>query len=486
MDKKGTKFLYDYFVIGGGSGGLASAKKAASLGKKVGIADFVKPSPYGTSWGLGGTCVNVGCIPKKLMHFTSSVGELRKDQAEAGWEVDEETPHNWERMRESVTNHIKSLNWGYRTQMMKMGIKYYNALASLSGPNTIKLVDKNDVVTEITAEHILVAVGGRPRYLNVPGAKEHCISSDDLFWLEKAPGKSLVIGAGYIATECGGFLNGLGKEVDILYRSEILRGFDKECVDKIVGFMTHYGVNFRKGNAYSFEKVDGRIKVTLTCEVDGKKVDSVEFYDTVLMAVGRYPDLGNLGLDNLGVELNDKGKVKVNEKWQTNVKGLYALGDIASHGLELTPVAIKEGQYLAEGLFGNRWKTIDYDTICTTIFTPMEYSVCGLTEAQAINKYGEDGVEVFYANSRPIEWQFDTSKPRTTYVKAIVHKENRKVVGLHYTGIHAGEVMQGYGIAMKCGLTWEEYKKTCAIHPTQSEGIVNLSQKKTSDQLIRN
>ena len=219
---------YDLFVIGGGSGGIAAAKHAKSLGKKVALADFVRPSPQNTRWGLGGTCVNVGCIPKKMMHYISQMGEYRSDMKGVGWDVNPETPHKWEDMMEKINSHVRSLNFGYRSQMIKEKIDYFNSFASMKDKHTIVLDDQKGKVEEKTAKHILIAVGGRPNYLDVPGALEYCQTSDDIFWCQNPYGKTLVIGAGYIALECGGFLRGLGKDVTILHRSTILRSFDQQ------------------------------------------------------------------------------------------------------------------------------------------------------------------------------------------------------------------------------------------------------------------
>ena len=229
-----TTAHYDLIVIGGGSGGLACAKKASKLlgqsdaGPKVAVCDFVKPSPPGTTWGLGGTCVNVGCIPKKLMHQASLLGEGMHDAKSYGWEVAEQTKHNWETMVTNVQMHIKSLNFGSRSDLMTEGVKYYNAYATFTDANTVTAVDKKGKTHTLTADKFVVATGGRPRYPDIPGAKEHCITSDDVFAMKTPPGKTLVVGASYVALECAGFLRALGCEVAVLMRSAPLRGFDQE------------------------------------------------------------------------------------------------------------------------------------------------------------------------------------------------------------------------------------------------------------------
>ena len=476
METEQQSFDFDLFVIGGGSGGLAASKRAASFGAKVGLADFVKPSPQGTSWGLGGTCVNVGCIPKKLMHFASMVGELREDQKECGWDVNPSLPHSWETMIEHVNNHIRSLNWNYKKQLIQKEVKYFNALASLTDAHTISLKDKNGQVTSVTAKYVLLAMGGRPTILNLPGARELAISSDDLFWKKQAPGKTLIIGAGYIAMECAGFLNGLGYPVEVLYRSAILRAFDQDMGARVVQHMQDSGINFIKGNPISFEKDDSRILAKINVINDsGENVES-RTYDTVLFAVGRYADVTGIGLEELGLKVDAANKIVVTKRWETSVPNIFAIGDIISEARELTPIAIKEGQYLVDGLFANKWREIDYRAVATTIFTPLEYSCSGYSEAEAIAAFGEDNIEVYHRGFKPLEWNFlEKRSSNSCYTKVIVHISDQRVLGIHYVGPNAGEVMQGYSIAVRLSLKFEDLAETVGIHPTTAEEIVTLT-----------
>lgn len=377
------EYDYDLFVIGAGSGGISAARRAAKLGKKVAICDFVKPSPQGTKWGVGGTCVNVGCIPKKLMHFASLSGELRHDQIECGWNVDVNGQHDWNKMREHVNNHIRGLNWGYKKTFIAEGIKFLPKLASFVDAHTIKLVDKKGRESQLTAETVVIATGGRPTYLDVPGLKENCVTSDDIFWQKEAPGKTLVVGAGYIALECGGFIRGMGHEVAVLVRSVPLRNFDQDMVGKIVEKMEETGVRFlMKSTPNSFEKLEsGKILAKWQC---GEEEISEEF-DTILLATGRTPDLSGLNLEAVGVELKWK-RVVVDENKKSSADNIYAIGDIIVDSPELTPVAIKEGIFLAERLYNNGTRKVNYEYIATTIFTPLEYSCIGYSEVKAIEK----------------------------------------------------------------------------------------------------
>ena len=229
MDWTSTKthnYDYDLFVIGGGSGGLSTGRAAAELGAKVAVADFVKPTPKGATWGLGGTCVNVGCIPKKMMHYAATLADARKDMKEQGWKIDDAEKPDWNKMVETIQSEIMSLNWGYKMDLMKQKCKYYNSFASFVDPHTIKLVNAKNEEETVTADKIVISCGGRPSYPDIPGAKELGITSDDLFSLQQAPGKTLVVGASYVALECAGFLTALGYDTTVMVRSILLRGFD--------------------------------------------------------------------------------------------------------------------------------------------------------------------------------------------------------------------------------------------------------------------
>lgn len=224
---------YDLFVIGGGSGGISAARHASAYGKKVALADFVKPTPTGTTWGVGGTCVNVGCIPKKMMHYAAVLAESRRDMEMQGWPIDKNEKPSWATMVSNVQKHIKSLNWGYKTDLIKLKIKYFNAYASFVDDHTIQLEDAKGKITTVTAENIIMAVGGRPSYPGIPGDKEFGITSDDLFSMTKPPGKTLVVGASYVALECGGFLTAMGFDTTVMVRSILLRGFDQDMANLI-------------------------------------------------------------------------------------------------------------------------------------------------------------------------------------------------------------------------------------------------------------
>lgn len=480
MLKKTPKYDYDIFVIGGGSGGISLAKNACKLGKKVGLADFVKPSPLGTSWGLGGTCVNVGCIPKKLLHFASNAGELRHDQNSCGWTVDTSTPHDWDKMIKTVNNHIYQLNFGYYSELATMGVDFKGAYASFpdpENPHLLQLVDMSGNKSTVTADKILLAMGNRPKYLDVKGMKELCITSDDLFWQKKAPGKTLVLGGGYVALECGGFIKGLGHEVEVLFRSICLRGFDRDMVRKVTDYMKKTGMVFTKGEALEMEKLEsGQIQVSVTVD-DGKggmKTES-RTVDTVLLAVGRDPVTKTMGLQDLGVAMNKRGYIQINKEGQTSVSNVYALGDIVEGNLELTPVAIKQGKYMAHRLFGSSKQYVDLQYVATAIFTPLEYGCVGMSEEAALKEFKEENVDIYHTLFKPLEWNFLKTHARDScYCKVVVTKSDRKVRGIHMVCPNAGEIIQAYTTVVQFGLTYEQMRQMVAIHPTVAEEVLLL------------
>jgi len=475
-------FDYDIIVIGGGSGGLSASKEAASLGKKVAVCDFVKPSPAGTTWGLGGTCVNVGCIPKKLMHQAALLGEAVKDAKSFGWGVEPAT-HDWGKMVEEVQNHIGGLNWGYKVALREKSVTYLNEYAKFVDKNTIKTTNKKGVEKTVTAAKFILATGGRPRYPDIPGA-EFGISSDDIFSLPHSPGKTLLVGASYIALECAGFLAALGLDTSVMVRSIFLRGFDQQMAGKIAEYMEEHGVNMiRECVPTSIERLEegapGKVKVT------GKYNDGTEFTDefnTVIFAIGRDACTNGLGLEEIGLELNPKNKKVLHDASEkTNIDNIFAIGDVLDDKPELTPVAIQAGKLLARRLCGVSDVLTDYVNVCTTVFTPLEYGCCGLSEEDAIAQYGEEDVEVYHTNFWPLEWTVAHRPENSCYAKLVCVKSlDQKVVGIHYLGPNAGEVIQGYGIAMKFGATKAHFDSLVGIHPTTAETFTTMEITKSS------
>ncbi|CAH3884051.1 thioredoxin reductase 1, mitochondrial-like isoform X5 [Pieris brassicae] len=476
-------FDYDLVVIGGGSGGLACAKEAVNQGVRVAVLDYVTPSPQGTKWGLGGTCVNVGCIPKKLMHQAAILGESIHEAVAYGWQVPalDQIKINWTALTESVQNHIKSVNWVTRVDLRDKKIEYINGLGAFKDPHTVVATMKNGSKKELTARNVVIAVGGRPHYPDIPGAMEYCISSDDIFSLGHPPGKTLVIGAGYIGLECAGFLNSLGYPATVLIRSVPLRGFDQQMASMVTNEMEMKGVQFHhKAIPVSVEKLEtGQLKAKwLNTET---QKESEDVFDTVLMATGRYALTKQLNLDAAGVStLSTNGKI-VADTEQTNVPHVYAVGDVLEGRPELTPVAIHAGRLLARRMFAGGNQQMDYENVATTIFTPLEYGCVGLSEDTAVQRFGADNLEIYHAYYKPTEFFIPQRNIRNCYLKAVALREApQRILGLHFVGPVAGEVIQGFAAAVKCGITMEQLMNTVGIHPTVAEEFTRLNITKRS------
>lgn len=508
------EFDYQLIVVGGGSGGMACVRKAADLGIKCAVLDFVKPSTYGkTSWGLGGTCVNVGCIPKKMMHTASIHGEARKDQKAFGW-PELKGEHSWEGMVEGIHAKIQSMNRGYETQLEYKGVDYYNALGKFVDQNTIELTDKDGGTVTKTASYFVIAVGGRPRELGCPG-EEHAITSDDIFWRKKSPGKCLVVGASYVALECAGFMTGLGQDVTVMVRSIPLRGYDLEVSNRIVDYMGKTHTKFiRSAVVEKIEKIessDGKSKLRVTYKPHAIKTKpgqedghmrpagtgGVIEVDTILAAVGRIPDTKGLGLENAGIKVTRKGEIPTNAADQTSTANIFCIGDVAVGRPELTPVAIQAGKMVAKRLAGKSKQLMDYDRIATTVFTPIEYGAVGLPEDHFRTKTSNDtkfdgnpdntyaaytlqkGISVHKTEFTPLEWYLTKERkdqPKC-FMKVIVDDSDGRMLGIHYLGPNAGEIMQFASLAVRCGATFDELSDTVGIHPTCAEVFTILQEK---------
>ncbi|CAI2348518.1 unnamed protein product [Caenorhabditis sp. 36 PRJEB53466] len=472
---------FDLIVIGGGSGGLSCSKRASDLGAKVALIDGVEPTPHGVTWGIGGTCANVGCIPKKLMHQAALVGKELKTADTYGWNGLDQTKiaHEWNVLVKNVNDRIKGNSFVYRVQLNQKGIKYFKGFAEFVDHSTVLVtgVDKNNTRTILTAPNVVISTGLRPTYPDIPGA-ELGISSDDLFSLPAAPGKTLLVGGGYVALECAGFLAGVQQEVEVLVRSSPLKGFDKDCVRMVMENLKSNGVKVREHvEVEKVEDVGGKRRVTFT------KNGGVEVYDTVIWAAGRTPRLEKVKLANVGVKTDPKsGRILADGHDKTSTKGIYAVGDIVEGRQELTPLAIQSGRLLAERLFAKAKRTVRFDGIATTVFTPLELSTVGLTEEEAVKKYGEDAIEVFHSHYTPFEYIVPQNKDKQfCYVKAVcLRDEPQKVLGLHFVGPNAAEVMQGYAVAFRAGITYSDLELTVAIHPCSAEEFVKLTITKRS------
>jgi len=378
-----------------------------------------------------------------------------------------------------VQAHVKSLNFGYKTDLTKLKIKYYNCFASFMDKHTISLDNGKGKIETVTAEKIVIATGGRPTYPDIPGAKEFGITSDDLFYLKSAPGKTLVVGASYVALECAGFLTAFGYDTTVMVRSIFLRGFDQQMAQKIAAYMesTHTKFVYNAVPKCLEKQENGKIKVVYQVGEEEKS----EEYDTVLFAVGRSAATKSINCEAAGLKVEKNGKIKVNPYEQSNIPNIYAIGDVQYGRLELTPTAIMGGSLLAKRLFNKSKVLMDYDNVPTTVFTPLEYGTVGLAEEEAISRYTEKGIDIYHTQFKPLEWAFNKTADRMGYVKVIVVKKTNRIVGFHILCPNAGEITQGISIAMKCGLTKTQLDQSVGIHPTVAEECVDLHITKAED-----
>ena len=500
-----STYTHDFAVIGGGSGGLAAAKEAARLGAKVVLFDHVSPSHRGTTWGFAGTCVNVGCIPKKLFHYSSLLGESIHDMQQAGWKsaIQTHPTHDWAEMVSTVTNFIRKLNFSYRIGARSAGVEYINSRARFANPNDENVLEYElkGESKQVKAKYVLIAVGGRPTIPSTIQGIEHAITSDDIFYLKTAPGRTLVVGGGYIAMECAGFLTGLGYPTTVAVRSKPLRNFDTQMADKIHSIMYELGTEFLIGRTPVSLTRPGGPNSALTVEFDD---GSRSEYDTVLLATGRSPATKNLNLPSKISPCED-GKLIADSKTNlvNNTLSVFTVGDCLKGSPELTPVAIKDGEFLARRLFGpNPSIFFDKKFIPTTVFTPSEYGTVGLSEEAAISQYGKDNVESYlyewpsleraaFHREKPINRRADEAdieQGNNCFTKLVCLKDssgqsgNERVVGFHFIGPNAGEVTQGFALAVKLGASKEDFDSLVGIHPTDAEALCSLSVKRSSGE----
>ena len=444
------QYDYDLFVIGAGSGGVRASRIAAQHGAKVAIAE----DTY-----LGGTCVNVGCVPKKLFVYGSHVSEELEAAAGFGWSVGKSS-FDWATLRDNKTKEIERLNGIYKNILSGAGVELVEGRAVIVNAHTVD-VDG----TRYTAERILLAVGGWPKLPDIPG-QEHIISSNEAFYLEEFPKRVLVLGGGYIAVEFAGIFNGLGAQTQLLYRGPLfLRGFDQEVRDHIKTEMEQKGVNLTfDTNIVSVARLDsGELSVELT---DGSTV----VVDCVMAATGRAPKIEGLGLENANIKLKPSGHIEVNESFQTTEPSIYAIGDVIGR-MELTPVALAEGMALARNLYNDQAIDLDYDNIATAVFSQPSIATVGLTEEQAVERHEQ--LDIYTSNFKHMKHTLSGLQERT-FMKLIVERQSDKVIGCHMVGSDAGEIIQGIAIAMKAGATKAHFDQTIGIHPTAAEEFVTM------------
>ena len=440
---------YDLFVIGAGSGGVRAARMSASYGARVAVAE---------ERFMGGTCVNVGCIPKKLFAYGAHYREDAGDAAAFGLTFAEPALH-WPTLIANKNKEIERLNGIYRRILGNNDVRIYESRARFVDAHTLDVGGER-----VTAETVLVATGGRPQRPSVPGG-EHAITSEEAFYLEDRPNRVLIVGGGYIAVEFAGIFNGYGSEVIQAYRGPLfMRGFDIDIRTHLAEEMEKKGVDIRwRTTVERIERNDDGLAAALS---SGETVA----VDRVLYAIGRVPNVADMGLEAVGVEMRGNGAIAIDDRFRTSVSNIYALGDVTDR-LQLTPVAIAEAMVLAANLYDGKDLRMDYADIATAVFSNPNVGTVGLTEEQARERHG--AVEIYRETFRPLKHTLTLAEDRTM-MKLVVDRASDRVVGCHMVGPDAAEITQGLGIALKCGATKAQFDATVGIHPTAAEEFVTM------------
>jgi glutathione reductase (NADPH) len=445
------KFDYDLFVIGAGSGGTRASRVAAAHGARVAVAEEYR---------VGGTCVIRGCVPKKLLVYGAHFAEDLQDAKRFGWNVTH-CDFDWTVLRDNVLAEVDRINGAYTDTLNNNGVEIILDRATVTGPHDLKLGNGRDV----TAKTILVATGATPSVPTCPG-HELGITSNEAFHLDAVPKRIVIAGAGYIANEFAGIFHQLGAHVILINRTDvILRGYDEQIRDRLLQISMGKGIEFRFHAGFKgIEKMpDGCLKVEMT----GHEPAIV---DCVMFATGRDPNTAGLGLESAGVELDDKGAVKVDEDNRSTCASIFAIGDVTNR-IQLTPVAIREGQAFADTFFGNKPTRVDYDNVPSAVFSHPPMAGVGLTEGQAKNKFGS--VKVYTSDFRPMKNVLAGRNERALY-KMVCDSETGKILGLHMIGPDAPEILQAAAVAVKAGLTKDAFDQTVALHPSMAEELVLL------------
>ena len=445
---------YDYIVIGGGSGGIASANRAAMHGAKVILFEGKE---------VGGTCVNVGCVPKKVMWYGAQVAEtLHRYAGEYGFDVTI-NKFDFATLKANRQAYIDRIHGSYERGFDSNGVERVYEYARFVDPHTVEVAGER-----YTAPHILIATGGHALYPNIPGS-EYGITSDGFFELDEVPKRTAVIGAGYIAVEVAGVLNALGSDTHLFVRKDRpLRTFDKDIVDVLVDEMAKSGPTLH--THANVTEVVKNADDSLTISFDNGETITV---DCLIWAIGRAANTSGFGLEKTGVKLTEKGAIYSDEFENTSVPGIYALGDVTGK-LDLTPVAVKAGRQLSERLFNNKADAkLDYTDVATVVFSHPVIGSVGLTEEKAIAKYGEENITVYKSSFTPMYTALGDNRQPST-MKLVTLGEDEKIIGLHGIGYGVDELIQGFSVAIKMGATKADFDNTVAIHPTGSEEFVTM------------
>lgn len=447
-----AQYDFDFLVIGAGSGGVRASRIAASLGARVAVVEAAA---------LGGTCVNVGCIPKKLLSHGAHFQHAFHEAQGFGWQLPP-PQFDWARLIANKDQEIHRLNGVYAKLLENAGVTLVRGKARLTGAHTVSV----DGETSLSARHILIATGGKPSLPSIPGI-EHAITSDEAFYLPQLPRRAVVVGGGYIAVEFASIFNGLGARTHLLHRGPLLlRHFDTDLSTALAEQMAQRGVQLQlETEIKRIEKHADGLHLTLS---NGQSLVT----DCLLYATGRSPNTQDLGLEEVGVQQAANGAIEVNEFCATHVPSIHAVGDVIDR-IALTPVAIAQGMALAQHLFGNGGKAVNYELVATAVFSHPNVATVGLSEATARQRHQD--VEIYKTTFRPLTNRLSDT-PESVFLKLVVAGSDRRVVGVHMVGPEAGEMMQGFAVAVQCGATKDQFDATLGIHPTLAEEFVTMRQ----------
>jgi len=461
-----AQYDFDLFTIGAGSGGVRGSRFASSYGAKVAVCEmpfeFISSDAAG---GVGGTCVLRGCVPKKLMVYASEYADLFRDSVGFGWEERPAPPHSWSSFIEAKRKELNRLNGAYKNTLNNAKVTLMEGRGRVVGPHEVEVDGKR-----FTARNILLAVGGKAQKLDIPGA-ELCITSDEALELPTAPKKVTVLGGGYIAVEFSSIFRRFGAEVHTVFRQPLpLRGFDEECRKFMSEQYAQTGLQLHKEcNPVEVKRgADGKLTVVVRDKDGG--LSEVSGNDTVLMATGRTPRTGNLGLEQVGVKMGPKGQVVVDDFCRTSVPSIWAVGDVIDR-IQLTPVALMEGMAVAKSVVKGELTKPDYTAVPSAVFSNPELATVGLSEEQALKSH--PNLDLFTTSFRPMRNTVSGS-PLRTFMKLVVDADTDRVLGAHMVGDHAAEIMQGFAVAIKAGVTKAVVDSTVGIHPSAAEEFVTM------------
>ena len=443
---------FDLVVIGGGSGGVAAARRAAEYGARVALFEEGR---------LGGTCVNVGCVPKKLMWNGADLAHKLADAREYGFDVPD-ISHDWNALKEKRDAYVRMLNGFYEKSLLENNIELINARGTLESATVVTGNNRR-----LAAETVIIATGGRPDVPDLPGA-DFGISSDGFFELDEVPRRVAIVGSGYVAVELSGMLHALGSEVSVFARFDsLVRTFDDMLQSNLVKAMAADGINL---NWHCVSETVERANDGLSLKTENEKSHGP--FDVLIWAVGRSPETSDIGLENAGVETDSAGFIPTDKFQTTNVSGIYAVGDVTGR-VALTPVAIAAGRRLADRLFGRMAnRHLDYENVPTVVFSHPPIGTCGLTEQAAREKFNGE-IKIYQSNFVPLYNGVTTDKPMTS-MKLVTAGKDETVVGCHLIGAGSDEILQGFAVAMKMGATKSDFDDTVAIHPTSAEELVTM------------